>query len=1092
MEPSGRRSAAVLLWVAVLLVAVGASTEEGARRPALPSAVGSVGEGSRRAKGIAARHGSEYLTGSADADGDGRRLVYKTAELRRTEACLSTGAVPSSLYSMIYNGSSWSVSIAYPNWASARILGEIHYILMTEVLRYEAHLFDTNAIYSSHPINYAAGCRDGDETTGDSCNVERPLVHYTVETWMAGYRRTAGLPSDIRPSLLRTLDYPLLDQFFIWADMLEKAKESECKVLLDDYRAYQSHSSPNGTSLDCFEASRYFDNWLDVYEKLGPEVLSECSVMDAEVDAHSGGARLVDRYVELTGDASVACLGESGYADRVWFSKSCRSDPSRCIPLVIQYTMDFAMQISYFLELPVAVMMVTSGKSNNYREYYDVILSSNLMFGWYTPDDSLLRLGKMPVTVAMPPTNTLEHQQGIYKTGLGVNSPRNFAWRNLPFVDPHVTKFAGEVNLYSGDIDALMVRSRQLKNLHAGNMSLMEPPEVLKRQGFTSAHPVDEKIARMVACEWLVAERKRWLPWIPAICNPGSVADETLTECVPCQPGYYCRGGTARNIRCPEGSYCPGNSTVMPITCPYNLTTSQDGAASQAECDSCPPASVWLGGNCLPTAFVVLAFAGPITFVLVACVSIGLYLRWRKLKRAYVIDASEIEIPARESAVGQSVRNKTRSCVFLGTYRGQTVAVKVMLTPNGRADFAANDRRRPSEGMEASAEEHLDTLRKTSTDFRQLVWSGGSKGSNGLGSRSGEGGQIVDTSEQRSGGRGLWDRVKGICISKPTETDNANFVRQFRRAMREMCQLRHNHISTPLGFCVDADRVLVVMEFNQYGSLYDILHNETIEFNDDMAVEILHDITAGMLFLHDQKPAPVLHGYLSSTNILLDRNLNARVADGGYPRVGQNIVKKLAYARSILTGPRQGKDPCVHDMMDDGSLASAVYMAPEVLVGMPPDLSSDIYAFGILIYELIARQDPYANSSIPLVQVLCEIADGVADLTQRLQMPPDVNASLAGISRDCSHLQGEFRPTFREVERRVRGLMTDSDAFGDAQSFTTKSAGNLLSWRQGANSPERFAGRQSHSSARLVSPLAAGARSSPAKEPYKRALLHEK
>ena len=181
--------------------------------------------------------------------------------------------------------------------------------------------------------------------------------------------------------------------------------------------------------------------------------------------------------------------------------------------------------------------------------------------------------------------------------------------------------------------------------------------------------------------------------------------------------------------------------------------------------------------------------------------------------------------------------------------------------------------------------------------------------------------------------RRLCGRVMSVCISKPSSAANANFVNEFREQMRKMCKLRHNHISTPVGFCMGADRLLIVMEFNQYGSLYDILHNETIEFNDDMAVEILHDITAGMLFLHDQKPQPVLHGYLSSTNVLLDRNLNARVADGGYPRVGQNIVKKLARARSILAGPRldtSADDPCLHNMMDDGSVASAVYMAPEV------------------------------------------------------------------------------------------------------------------------------------------------------------------
>ena len=239
-----------------------------------------------------------------------RRAVYDTAELRRTEACLSPGeSVPAPERSLFYNNTNWSVSIAYPNWASARILGEIHYILISERMGYQVHLFDTNALYSSHPINYAAGCRDGDDTSGDTCSIDQPLVHYTVETWMAGYRRSSALPEQLRPTLLRTLDYPLLDQYFIWGDVLDAGLNSQCRVMLDDYRAYQRQAgrNMNASHHDCEDVAAYFDSWQDVYEMLGRDVVSECSVLDADDNAHSGGLRFVDRYVKLTGDTAVEC-----------------------------------------------------------------------------------------------------------------------------------------------------------------------------------------------------------------------------------------------------------------------------------------------------------------------------------------------------------------------------------------------------------------------------------------------------------------------------------------------------------------------------------------------------------------------------------------------------------------------------------------------------------------------------------------------------------------------------------------------------------------------------------------------------------------
>jgi hypothetical protein len=157
-------------------------------------------------------------------------------------------------------------------------------------------------------------------------------------------------------------------------------------------------------------------------------------------DAEGRDAAALEKYTTLTGDAEVSCMSGSisGYEDGVWFSKSCRENKDECIPLVIQYTMDFAMQISYFLDMPLAVMMIASGKNNDYAEYYNVIQKNSCIFGWYTPDDNLLRQGRLPVSVRMPRTNKLEHKQGIYKTGLEDVSPRNYAWRYLPAADRHV------------------------------------------------------------------------------------------------------------------------------------------------------------------------------------------------------------------------------------------------------------------------------------------------------------------------------------------------------------------------------------------------------------------------------------------------------------------------------------------------------------------------------------------------------------------------------------------------------------------------------------------------------------------------------
>ena len=55
-----------------------------------------------------------------------------------------------------------------------------------------------------------------------------------------------------------------------------------------------------------------------------------------------------------------------------------------------------------------------------------------------------------------------------------------------------------------------------------------------------------------------------------------------------------------------------------------------------------------------------------------------------------------------------------------------------------------------------------------------------------------------------------------------------------------------------------------------HGSLYDVLHNETIPLEAETALSILQDISQGMRFLHAASPHQIIHGDLKAQNILVD------------------------------------------------------------------------------------------------------------------------------------------------------------------------------------------------------------------------------
>jgi serine/threonine protein kinase len=110
---------------------------------------------------------------------------------------------------------------------------------------------------------------------------------------------------------------------------------------------------------------------------------------------------------------------------------------------------------------------------------------------------------------------------------------------------------------------------------------------------------------------------------------------------------------------------------------------------------------------------------------------------------------------------------------------------------------------------------------------------------------------------------------------------------------------------------------MLVLEYMDHGSLYDILHNNTFVIEGEILLPILRDVTQGVRFLHSAKPQ-VIHGDLKSHNILVDNHFRAKVADFG-----------LSQKRNL------------------GGTGTPYWMAPELLRNETVNTTaSDVYSFG--------------------------------------------------------------------------------------------------------------------------------------------------
>jgi len=121
-----------------------------------------------------------------------------------------------------------------------------------------------------------------------------------------------------------------------------------------------------------------------------------------------------------------------------------------------------------------------------------------------------------------------------------------------------------------------------------------------------------------------------------------------------------------------------------------------------------------------------------------------------------------------------------------------------------------------------------------------------------------------------------WFGYKSI---KATEGKNyGRLKKEFVAEMRILSKLRHPCVVTVMGSVIDTrEEPLLVMEYMENGSLYDLLHNASIVIDGELIFPILQDIVRGARFLHAADPA-IIHGDLKAANVLVDARFRAKIA----------------------------------------------------------------------------------------------------------------------------------------------------------------------------------------------------------------------
>ncbi|PNX96854.1 receptor-like protein kinase [Trifolium pratense] len=227
--------------------------------------------------------------------------------------------------------------------------------------------------------------------------------------------------------------------------------------------------------------------------------------------------------------------------------------------------------------------------------------------------------------------------------------------------------------------------------------------------------------------------------------------------------------------------------------------------------------------------------------------------------------------------------------------------------------------------------------------------------------------------------------------------------REFENEVSLLSKIRHQNIIKLLGYCIHGESRFLVYEFMESGSLETQLHGPTrgSSLTWYIRLRIAIDVARALEYLHEHSNPPVVHRDLKSSNVLLDSNFNAKLSDFG-----------LAVASGM-----QHKN-----MKMSGTLG---YVAPEYISHGKLTDKSDVYAFGVVLLELLTGRKPMENMSSDQYQSLVSWA--MPQLTDRSKLPslldPVIQNTMdlkhlyqvAAVAVLCVQAEPSYRPLITDV-----------------------------------------------------------------------------
>ncbi|OON22043.1 protein tyrosine kinase [Opisthorchis viverrini] len=215
--------------------------------------------------------------------------------------------------------------------------------------------------------------------------------------------------------------------------------------------------------------------------------------------------------------------------------------------------------------------------------------------------------------------------------------------------------------------------------------------------------------------------------------------------------------------------------------------------------------------------------------------------------------------------------------------------------------------------------------------------------------------------------------VKRIDID-PEEVDAAARLESFKREVALLHKTRHENLVLFMGACMKPPNLAIVTQLSQGETLYDELHHRGSSMAINRIINIATQVAKGMGYLHRKG---IVHRDLKTRNIFVEANARVVIGDFGVFNSMQ-LYKKARWGNYLNVPPFWlcYVAPEVIQSLNLNCTSSTVYAE------LPMTFSSDVFAFGTVWYELLAKEYPFRGYPAETIVYLC--ARGIK---QNLRIP---------------------------------------------------------------------------------------------------------